>query len=82
MCEKKTLKIFTISYESMYGNLTDLWTSSNLDHPATFATLAMNLEILRGLWIGRSITRRKNEKWREDGECDARRKEGKNEEGV
>jgi chaperone BCS1 len=49
MCEKKTLKIFTISYESMYGNLTDLWTSSNLDHPATFATLAMNLEILRGL---------------------------------
>jgi chaperone BCS1 len=43
--EKKTLKIFTVSYDSMYGNLADLWTSTNLDHPATFATLAMDSEI-------------------------------------
>jgi chaperone BCS1 len=43
--ERKTLKIFTVSYDSMYGNLADLWTSTNLDHPATFATLAMDSEI-------------------------------------
>ncbi|OWM74659.1 AAA-ATPase At3g50940-like [Punica granatum] len=43
--EKKTLKLFTPSFEHMYGNLSDAWTPVNLDHPATFETLAMELEI-------------------------------------
>uniref|UniRef100_A0A7N2M090 Uncharacterized protein n=1 Tax=Quercus lobata TaxID=97700 RepID=A0A7N2M090_QUELO len=43
--EIKSLKIFTVSPDSMYGNLADVWTSTNLDHPATFDTVAMDLEI-------------------------------------
>jgi len=33
-------------FDSNLDHLANLWTSSNLDHPAT---LAMDLEILRGL---------------------------------
>ncbi|OWM74663.1 hypothetical protein CDL15_Pgr005243 [Punica granatum] len=43
--EKKTLKLFTPSFEHMYGNLLDAWTPVNLDHPAMFETLAMDSEI-------------------------------------
>lgn len=43
--ETKSLKIFTIGPDRMYGNLADVWTSTNLDHPATFDTVAMDLEI-------------------------------------
>lgn len=40
--EKKTLKLFTPCYERMYhSSLSDVWTPINLDHPATFETLAM-----------------------------------------
>ncbi|KAF8018704.1 hypothetical protein BT93_H3566 [Corymbia citriodora subsp. variegata] len=40
--DKKTLKLFTPCREGMYhGSLSDLWTPVNLDHPATFETLAM-----------------------------------------
>ncbi|KZV47919.1 hypothetical protein F511_33650 [Dorcoceras hygrometricum] len=39
--EKKTIKIFTVDYENMY-NINEMWTSVNLDHPATFETLAMD----------------------------------------
>ena len=39
------MKIFTVSPHSMYVNLADVWTSTNLDHPATFDTVAMDLEI-------------------------------------
>ncbi|KAI3415113.1 AAA domain-containing protein [Psidium guajava] len=40
--EKKTLKLFTPLWENMYsGSLSDAWTPVNLDHPATFETLAM-----------------------------------------
>ncbi|XP_030523978.1 protein HYPER-SENSITIVITY-RELATED 4-like [Rhodamnia argentea] len=40
--EKKTLKLFTPCWENMYsGSLSDAWTPINLDHPATFETLAM-----------------------------------------
>ncbi|KAF2312331.1 hypothetical protein GH714_034277 [Hevea brasiliensis] len=42
---KKTLKIFTVDYQNMYGNLTDAWKPVNLDHPATFETLAMDPEL-------------------------------------
>uniref|UniRef100_A0A2C9WN93 AAA+ ATPase domain-containing protein n=1 Tax=Manihot esculenta TaxID=3983 RepID=A0A2C9WN93_MANES len=42
--ERKTLKIFTLDQEHMYGNLTDAWKPVNLDHPATFETLAMDPE--------------------------------------
>ncbi|KAL5557393.1 hypothetical protein UlMin_039629 [Ulmus minor] len=43
--EKKTLRIFTVDYENIYGNLADAWLPTNLDHPATFDTLALDLEI-------------------------------------
>ncbi|XP_030468259.1 protein HYPER-SENSITIVITY-RELATED 4-like [Syzygium oleosum] len=40
--DKKTLKLFTPCWENMYGgSLSDAWTPVNLDHPATFETLAM-----------------------------------------
>ncbi|KAI3450985.1 hypothetical protein Pfo_007650 [Paulownia fortunei] len=41
--EKKTIKIFTVDYENMY-NLNEMWTPVTLDHPATFATLAMDAD--------------------------------------
>ncbi|KAK3413881.1 AAA-ATPase At3g50940 [Eucalyptus grandis] len=40
--DKKTLKLFTPCWENMYGGSpSDAWTPVNLDHPATFDTLAM-----------------------------------------
>lgn len=42
--EKKTIKIFTVDYEQMY-NINNAWMSVYLDHPATFDTLAMDLEM-------------------------------------
>ncbi|XP_004234549.1 AAA-ATPase At3g50940-like [Solanum lycopersicum] len=38
--ESKTIKIHTVDYENMY-NLHDMWKPVNLDHPATFGTIAM-----------------------------------------
>ncbi|CAN4109879.1 unnamed protein product [Withania somnifera] len=38
--ENKTIKIHTVDYENMY-NLHDMWKPVNLDHPATFETIAM-----------------------------------------
>ncbi|XP_057976708.1 AAA-ATPase At3g50940-like [Malania oleifera] len=40
--EQKTLKIFTVDPDSMYGNMGDAWKAVNLDHPARFETLAMD----------------------------------------
>ncbi|KAF8011100.1 hypothetical protein BT93_J1651 [Corymbia citriodora subsp. variegata] len=43
---KKTLKLHTPSFDRVYGGpLSDAWASVNLDHPATFETLAMDLEL-------------------------------------
>lgn len=43
---KKTLKLHTPSFGRVYGGpLSDAWASVNLDHPATFETLAMDLEL-------------------------------------
>ncbi|KAK6237430.1 hypothetical protein QUC31_002899 [Theobroma cacao] len=43
--ERKTIKLFTVDSESMYGNLADSWRSVNLDHPATFETLALDTKL-------------------------------------
>lgn len=43
--EKKTIKLFTVEYENMYGNLADSWRAVNLNHPATFETLAMDTSL-------------------------------------
>ncbi|XP_059623600.1 protein HYPER-SENSITIVITY-RELATED 4-like isoform X2 [Cornus florida] len=43
--EKKTLKIFTVDHENMYMGLSNAWIPVNLDHPATFDTLAMDSEM-------------------------------------
>ncbi|OMO74317.1 hypothetical protein CCACVL1_16808 [Corchorus capsularis] len=43
--KKKTLKLFTLSYDRMSGRRQDMWQSVNLDHPATFETLAMDSEL-------------------------------------
>lgn len=42
--QNKTLKLFTPSSDHMYGSLSDVWTPVNLDHPATFETLAMDAD--------------------------------------
>ncbi|XP_043691639.1 AAA-ATPase At3g50940-like [Telopea speciosissima] len=48
--ENKTVKLFTVNMGGVYGrNLGDAWSSINLDHPATFDTLAMDLELKRML---------------------------------
>ncbi|KAL5173240.1 Protein HYPER-SENSITIVITY-RELATED 4 [Glycine soja] len=39
--ETKALKIFTVDYQNIYGNIGDAWVGINLNHPATFDTLAM-----------------------------------------
>ncbi|KAI4325462.1 hypothetical protein MLD38_030860 [Melastoma candidum] len=39
--EKKTLKLFTLSMD--FYDLSEIWTSVNLDHPSTFDTLAMDI---------------------------------------
>ncbi|ESQ45425.1 hypothetical protein EUTSA_v10010287mg [Eutrema salsugineum] len=47
--EKKTLKIFTLDPDSMYGTYSDAWTSVVLDHPSTFKTLAMDSDVKRNV---------------------------------
>ncbi|KAK4377987.1 hypothetical protein RND71_004283 [Anisodus tanguticus] len=41
--KNRTLKIQTVDHEMMH-DLTEVWMPVNLDHPATFETLAMDLE--------------------------------------
>ncbi|KAK7360075.1 hypothetical protein VNO77_02048 [Canavalia gladiata] len=43
--ESKALRIFTVDYQNMYGNFSDAWVGTNLDHPATFDTLALDLDV-------------------------------------
>ncbi|KAK0605918.1 hypothetical protein LWI29_032180 [Acer saccharum] len=43
--ETKTIKLFTIDYQNIYGNWADAWRSVKLDHPATFETLAMDPDL-------------------------------------
>ncbi|KAL8129545.1 hypothetical protein V2J09_018700 [Rumex salicifolius] len=43
--ENKTLKIHTLKYNRRYGGSGKPWVSVNLDHPSTFETLAMNIEM-------------------------------------
>ncbi|KAH9696278.1 protein HYPER-SENSITIVITY-RELATED 4 [Citrus sinensis] len=43
--QKKTLKLFTLRYDRMHGMRGDVWQSVNLDHPATFDTLAMDSDM-------------------------------------
>lgn len=42
--ESKTIKILTVNYNNLYCNWMDAWIPVNLDHPATFETLAMEQE--------------------------------------
>ncbi|OAY37220.1 AAA-ATPase At3g50940 [Manihot esculenta] len=42
--KKRTLKLFTLSPDRMTGRRGETWQSLNLDHPATFDTLAMEME--------------------------------------
>ncbi|OAY37237.1 AAA-ATPase At3g50940 [Manihot esculenta] len=42
--KKRTLKLFTLSQDRMTGRRGETWQSVNLDHPATFDTLAMEME--------------------------------------
>ncbi|KAG6647024.1 AAA-ATPase At3g50940-like [Carya illinoinensis] len=45
MQESKTLKIFTVSDDRIFGDLGNMWTGTILDHPATFDTLAMDPDV-------------------------------------
>lgn len=40
--EAKALRIFTMDYVAMYRNPKNAWAGTNLDHPATFDTLALD----------------------------------------
>ncbi|XP_031260732.1 AAA-ATPase At3g50940-like [Pistacia vera] len=40
--ETKKIKIFTVDHKNLYGYWADAWVSVNLDHPATFDTIAMD----------------------------------------
>ncbi|KAM3342889.1 protein HYPER-SENSITIVITY-RELATED 4 [Capsicum galapagoense] len=42
--ESRAIKIHTVDYQSIYS-LHDIWEAINLDHPATFETLAMDSEL-------------------------------------
>ncbi|KAH7575048.1 hypothetical protein JRO89_XS02G0040000 [Xanthoceras sorbifolium] len=42
--QKKKLKLFTLTFDRMTGRRGDTWQSVNLDHPATFDTLALDLD--------------------------------------
>lgn len=43
--EARALRIFTLDPDNMYGNLSDAWIPTNLDHPSTFETLGLDPEI-------------------------------------
>ncbi|GMH25178.1 hypothetical protein Nepgr_027021 [Nepenthes gracilis] len=43
--ETKTIKLYTTDRDNMYGNFADAWTGINLNHPATFETLAMDSDL-------------------------------------
>ena len=43
--DKKSVKIFTLDQYNLYGNMADAWMPMNLDHPATFDTLALDSKI-------------------------------------
>lgn len=49
--EQKTLKLFTLKRERVRysGRRPEMWQPVNLDHPATFNTLAMDLEAKQGI---------------------------------
>ncbi|KAK4262141.1 hypothetical protein QN277_027732 [Acacia crassicarpa] len=45
--EPRTLRIFMADFANIYRNLNDAWLAKNLDHPATFETLALYPDIKR-----------------------------------
>ncbi|MQL76648.1 hypothetical protein Taro_009044 [Colocasia esculenta] len=47
--EDKSLKLHTAKYDHLYGNMMDVWTPVNLDHPATFETIAMDPDLKRAV---------------------------------
>ncbi|KAH7651022.1 mitochondrial chaperone BCS1 protein [Dioscorea alata] len=45
--DDKTIKIHAVKYERMHGDMKDLWSAVDLNHPATFETLAMEQNLKR-----------------------------------
>ncbi|KAI9109652.1 hypothetical protein K1719_019282 [Acacia pycnantha] len=45
--EARTLRIFMADFANIYRNLNDAWLATNLDHPTTFETLALDPDIKR-----------------------------------
>ncbi|KAK9071422.1 hypothetical protein SSX86_009991 [Deinandra increscens subsp. villosa] len=43
--EEKSVKLFTVDTKMVYSSHPSAWTSVNLDHPAKFATLAMDSDV-------------------------------------
>ncbi|OMO84475.1 hypothetical protein COLO4_22025 [Corchorus olitorius] len=66
---KKTIKLFTVDYENMYGNLGDSWRPVNLDHPATFETLAMDSELKNTILKDLEMFLRRKEHYRKVGKA-------------
>ncbi|MBA0862759.1 hypothetical protein Goshw_012434 [Gossypium schwendimanii] len=49
--KKKTLKLFTLKSDRYSGRIGDMWQALNLDHPATFQTLAMDSDLKRKIML-------------------------------
>ncbi|KAE8659465.1 putative Cytochrome BC1 synthesis [Hibiscus syriacus] len=47
--KKKTLRLFTLKSDRVYGRRGDMWQSLNLDHPSTFQTLAMDSDLKKNI---------------------------------
>ncbi|MFS7954874.1 putative ATPase, AAA-type, core, AAA-type ATPase domain-containing protein [Helianthus anomalus] len=74
--ERKTVKIFTVDYNQQFLEMSvcqlhPVWTSVSLDHPATFATLAMDADVkesvmndLNRFVEGREYYRRVGKAWK------------------
>ncbi|GJW29492.1 AAA-ATPase-like protein [Tanacetum coccineum] len=54
--QQKTVKLFTVERKTSYRRYPTDWTSVNLDHPAKFATVAMDI----GMYQANLISKRSN----------------------
>lgn len=69
MEERKTLKLFTLRYDRMHGRAGNPWQSVILDHPATFETLAMDMDVKAKIMEDLQLFVRRKEFYRKVGKA-------------
>jgi chaperone BCS1 len=68
--EKKTLKLFTMRHDRVMGRRgVDAWQSVNLDHPSTFETLAMDMDVKATIMEDLELFVRRKEFYRKVGKA-------------